>query len=241
MLRKEFSEEMEKSWKIFCSSSQKFTPEQARKARPDMVSAPPSSSTQQMEQQDDSGQQKGLPHKDDSGQQEGLSEQVLKKSKKERPTHEQQLETAETEENGRAGKAKSKAKVAPSVKAGAIKTKKDYQQVMTAADGILQSIAQDPEFEWANNESMKVPLRRARDEVQHALSPFGRHFLSVEVAQIKKMFKEADSHMSKFSLDMDAKIQALSVQVNCLLQSHAGRMSVVKAARKRSTASLDVD
>ena len=110
---------------------------------------------------------------------------------------------------------------------------------MTSADGLMQAFAKNPEFDWANNDSMMVPLLTARGNAQTSLSSCGRTFLALDMAQIKKMYKDADSHLSKFSLDMDPPITELQLQVAYLLSTHTARQAVAQAARKKSDADME--
>ena len=90
-------------------------------------------------------------------------------------------------------------------------------------------ISTDPEWEWANNEAMRAPLKSAQTAVESLLlkSMFAKRVLSQDAATIKKDM-EAPLFISEthaFKKAFEGPIKTLQQQVGLLQGQHKVRLA----------------
>ena len=110
----------------------------------------------------------------------------------------------------------------------AIQQKKDYAQMMMAAQRLQHRIRRDPDWSWAGHEGAK--LDAAIRALESAVTSFGTDFLTTEVKEIKKAYKEK-THKLQTELDlfMSAVAEPLKhvgQQTRSLLAMQAARQRV---------------
>ena len=96
---------------------------------------------------------------------------------------------------------------------------KKYQSVKASTESLLSSVTKDPDWQWADNDTMLKDVKSTQDQLEVALTPFARKFMCCEPAQMKKLYSNGDlvTQLHTFSSDLDPRIDAVQTASSTLL------------------------
>jgi hypothetical protein len=171
-----------------------------------------------------------------------VAEPAAKKKRVGETTEEEKEENKDEVSAPKAGKAKAKAKAkgtaevkqklevkdpAKSAMVGALSLRKGYHEVMGSLTNLLHNIENVAAWSWAKGTDVapnqhEVGAKLMRDKLQRELSAFGKDFISLDLATIKKKYSSntLPSEQEAFVKVMTPVIQAATNEIKKLTGIH---------------------
>eukprot|EP00969_Alexandrium_andersonii_P218660 9658121-Alexandrium_andersonii.AAC.1 len=95
-----------------------------------------------------------------------------------------------------------------------------------SAGALLDQVAKDSKFAWANNSAMLGPLQDAKDKVEAALDEFRREWVAhTDIKELKAKYEEHELNtlLGNFAKDMQPLVDDWLREVKNLQAMHKAR------------------
>ena len=110
--------------------------------------------------------------------------------------------------------------------AAALKTKRLYSTVTSAANNLLVDIRSNDAWEWAQSEKQLHGLTAAQAAVSAVMDSFAMQFVSRDLQQLKRTMSSdvLQQHLSKFSLQLNPVLETLQKEASVLVRMQQARL-----------------
>jgi hypothetical protein len=110
--------------------------------------------------------------------------------------------------------------------AAALKTKRLYSTVTSAANNFLVDIRSNDAWEWAQSEKQLHGLTTAQAAVAGVMDSFAMQFVSRDLQQLKRTMSSdvLQQHLSKFSLQLNPVLETLQKEASVLVRMQQARL-----------------
>ena len=110
--------------------------------------------------------------------------------------------------------------------AAALKTKRLYSTVTSAANNLLVDIKSNDAWEWAQSEKQLHGLTAAQAAVSAVMDSFAMQFVSRDLQQLKRTMSSdvLQQHLSKFSLQLNPVLETLQKEASVLVRMQQARL-----------------